>query len=113
MKKLTYLFLALLIVACSSDDANNPNSLEVSWQVTVEGQTYENSSPLMYLCSLLGLSVKANISAVKGITMVLLEVAVASKAVWVYNHSFSSVLMLSALLLSSVVQASTRSAKNK
>ena len=44
MKKLTYLFLALIIVACSSDDANNPNSLEVSWQVTVEGQTYENSS---------------------------------------------------------------------
>jgi len=45
MKKLTYLFLALLIVACSSDDgANNSNSLEVSWQVTVEGQTYENSS---------------------------------------------------------------------
>jgi hypothetical protein len=44
MKKLTYLFLALTIVACSSDEANNPNSLEVSWQVTVEGQTYENSS---------------------------------------------------------------------
>ena len=45
MKKGIYLFLALLIVACSSDDgANNSNSLEVSWQVTVEGQTYENSS---------------------------------------------------------------------
>ena len=44
MKKLTYLFLALTIVACSSDEANNSNSLEVSWQVTVEGQTYENSS---------------------------------------------------------------------
>ena len=46
MKKLTYLFLALIIVACSSDDGeNNLNSLEdVFWQVTVGGQTYENSS---------------------------------------------------------------------
>ena len=45
MKKLTYLFLAILIVACSSDGENNLNSLEdVFWQVTVGGQTYENSS---------------------------------------------------------------------
>ena len=43
MKKLTYLFLAILIVACSSDGENNLNSLEdVFWQVTVGGQTYEN-----------------------------------------------------------------------
>ena len=44
MKKLTYLFLALIIVACSSDDSNS-NSLEQSWQVTVGGQTYEENSP--------------------------------------------------------------------
>ena len=67
----------------------------------------------MYLCSLLGLSVKANISAVKGITMVVLEVDVASKAVWVYNHYFSRVLLLSTMLLSSVVQATIKSAKNR
>jgi|TARA_B110000879_G_scaffold56738_1_gene80012 hypothetical protein len=45
MKKIIYLFLALLIVACSSDDeGNDSNSLTISWQVTVEGQTYENNS---------------------------------------------------------------------
>ena len=33
MKKLTYLFLALLIVACSSDD-NNQNSIIGNWQLT-------------------------------------------------------------------------------
>ena len=45
MKKLLYLFLAITFIGCSSDDSgNNSNSLEVSWQVTVEGQTYENSS---------------------------------------------------------------------
>ena len=45
MKKLTYLFLALLIVACSDDWENNLNSMEdVFWQVTVGDQTYENSS---------------------------------------------------------------------
>ena len=44
MKKLMILVLAVTMFSCSSDDANYPNSLEVSWQVTVEGQTYENSS---------------------------------------------------------------------
>jgi len=45
MKKIIYLFLALVIVACSSDDeGNDSNSLTISWQVTVEGQTYENNS---------------------------------------------------------------------
>ena len=45
MKKLLYLFLTVLIVACSDDDGgDNQIILDVSWQVTVEGQTYENSS---------------------------------------------------------------------
>ena len=45
MKKLTYLLLALIMVACSDDGENNLNSLEdVFWQVTVGNQTYENSS---------------------------------------------------------------------
>ena len=45
MKKLTYLFLALLIVACSSDDSNS-NSLLSSWQINVDGETYQESSPI-------------------------------------------------------------------
>ena len=45
MKKLTYLFLALIIVACSSDDSDS-NSLLSSWQVTVDGQTYQESPPI-------------------------------------------------------------------
>jgi hypothetical protein len=45
MKKLFYLFLTVAFIGCSSDDSgNNSNSLDVSWQVTVGGQTYENSS---------------------------------------------------------------------
>ena len=31
MKKLTYLFLALLIVACSTDDNNNVDDTQVEW----------------------------------------------------------------------------------
>ena len=48
MRKGIYLFLTVLIVACSgSDDSgNNSNSLLSSWQVTVDGQTYEESSPI-------------------------------------------------------------------
>ena len=45
MKKLTYLFLALLIFACSSDDSDS-NSLLSSWQITVDGQTYQESPPI-------------------------------------------------------------------
>jgi len=49
MKKLVYLFLTVLIVACSgSDDSgnNNSSSLLSSWQVTIDGQTYEESPPI-------------------------------------------------------------------
>ena len=48
MKKLIYLFLTVLIVACSDSDdiGNNSNSLLSSWQVTVDGQTYEESPPI-------------------------------------------------------------------
>ena len=45
MKKLTYLFLTLLFVACSSDDSGS-NSLLSSWQVTVDGETYQESPPI-------------------------------------------------------------------
>ena len=45
MKKITYLFFALLIVACSSDDSDS-NSLLSSWQITVDGQTYQESPPI-------------------------------------------------------------------
>jgi|TARA_B110000046_G_scaffold16035_1_gene15419 hypothetical protein len=46
MKKLIYLILGLLIVACSSDDnGNSSNNLEQTWQVTIGGQTYEENSP--------------------------------------------------------------------
>ena len=52
MKKIIYLFLTVLIVACSSssssggeDEGTNSNSLNQSWQVTVDGQTYEDNVP--------------------------------------------------------------------
>ena len=45
MRKLIYLFLTVLIVACSgSDDGGSDSSLTEYWQVTVDGQTYETSS---------------------------------------------------------------------
>ena len=31
MKKLTYLFLALIIVACTTDDNNNVDDTQVEW----------------------------------------------------------------------------------
>jgi hypothetical protein len=49
MKKLIYIFLTVLIVACSSSDDsgnNNSSSLLSSWQVTIDGQTYEESPPI-------------------------------------------------------------------
>lgn len=46
MKKLLYLFLAIIIVSCSDDDNGNSNSLLSSWQVTIDGQTYEEFSPI-------------------------------------------------------------------
>ncbi len=54
MKKLTYLFLALIIFACSSDDSDS-NSLLSSWQVTVDGQTYQESPPIPIYSGDLGL----------------------------------------------------------
>ena len=46
MKKLLYLFLAILILGCSSDDNDgNSNSTEMYFRVTVDGQTYEETSP--------------------------------------------------------------------
>ncbi len=44
MKKLTYLFLALLIVACSSDDGNNGSS---SNSMNIEGVEYDISAAVL------------------------------------------------------------------
>ena len=43
MKILLYLFLTISIISCSSDDNdNNSNNLQdLTWQITVDGQTYE------------------------------------------------------------------------
>ena len=42
MKKLTYLFLALLIVACSSDDSNDSNQL---FMEKYDGVVWSSDSP--------------------------------------------------------------------
>ena len=34
MKKLIYLFLTVLIVACSSDDGNSNNSIVGNWKIS-------------------------------------------------------------------------------
>jgi AAA15 family ATPase/GTPase len=45
MKKLLYLFLALAVLGCSSDDNDsNSNSTVQSFKVTVNGQTYNETS---------------------------------------------------------------------
>ena len=45
MKKLLYVFLAILILGCSSDDNDgNSNSTEMYFRVTVDGQSYEETS---------------------------------------------------------------------
>ena len=43
MKKLLYLFLAITFIGCSSDDSgnNSTNLQDLTWQITVDGQTYE------------------------------------------------------------------------
>tara|TARA_B110000027_G_C15945343_1_gene223145 strand:+ start:73 stop:624 length:552 start_codon:yes stop_codon:yes gene_type:complete len=43
MKKLIYLFLALIIVACSSGDDGNDNNYETYLEIVVNGQTYRES----------------------------------------------------------------------
>lgn len=45
MKKLLYLLLAILILGCSSDDNDgNSNSTEMYFRVTIDGQSYEETS---------------------------------------------------------------------
>ena len=44
MRKLLYLFLIFTIVACSDDDNGGSNSTESYFRVTVDGQTYEETS---------------------------------------------------------------------
>ena len=46
MKKLPYLFLAISILSCGGDDDGSSDNLLSSWQLTVDGQTYAESSPI-------------------------------------------------------------------
>ena len=46
MKKLLYLFLAISIISCGGDDDGSSDNLLSSWQLTVDGQTYAESSPI-------------------------------------------------------------------
>ena len=48
MKKLTYLFLALLIVACSSDDNSNSSSIDGRWNLTSIKYTLVADIGLLY-----------------------------------------------------------------
>ena len=53
MKKLIYLFLTVLIVACSSDDSNSNNSIVGNWQISdCPGCDFNEETADFYECLL-------------------------------------------------------------